>query len=229
MFPTTSPLVAGVSGFPDPAVAPSALPVPSNQLLPNEVWSRIHRLMDLPGKCALIELDTNLHRFSLPTAQAHLTTALSLVARRRHGTRLVRRAAVVLQRPFEDRAVRDRHVRQLVGLAATIGHDWGDRESLGIVHTALCEVVPQLPPELARHVLAHLVVINQRACAAYAEHKLASDLNHSYADHAMPAWRELLSRQHEQMRAADNAAHGVLPAHVWQRLDEKVAGSLGMA
>jgi hypothetical protein len=229
MFPTTSFSVAGVSGFRDPAAAPAGQPAPSNHRLPNEVWSRIHRLLDLPGKRALTEVDSNLHRFSLPTAQAHLTTALSLIARRRHGTQLVRRAVVVLQRAFEDSAVRDRHVRKLVGLAATIGHDWGDRKSLDIVHTALCEVVPQLAPELARHVLANLVVLNQRACAAYAEHQLSSGMSHSYADHAMPAWRDLLRRQHEQMRAADTAAEGVLQPRVWQRLNEKVAGSLANA
>ena len=229
MFPTTASSAAspGLAASTPAMAAP--LPVSSNQLLPNEVWSRIHRLLDLPGKCSLAEVDSNLHGFSLPTAQAHLTSALSLTSRHRYGTRLVRRAVVVLRRPFDDPAVRDRHIRRVVGLAAAIGHDWSDRKSLDIVHTALCEVVPQLPRELARTVLAHLVVINQRSCAAYAEQHLSSAPNHPYASEALSLWRALLRRQHDRMRAADDAAHGVLQPAVWNRLEDHVAGSLGNA
>ena len=227
MFPTTASSAASPGLIASNPVTPAPLPVSSNQLLPNELWSRIHRLLDLPGKCSLMEVDSNLHGFSLPTAQAHLGSALSLSSRHRYGTRLVRRAVVVLQRPFEDPAVRDRHIHRVVGLAAAIGHDWSDRKSLEIVHTSLCEVVPQLPRELARTVLAHLVMLNQRSCAAYAQQYLSSAPNHPCAGQALSLWRALLRRQHDRMRSADEAAHGVLQPAVWHRLDNRVAGSLG--
>lgn len=223
------PPVAGVRHAPaTPAIA-TGLPIASNQLLPNEIWSHIHGLLDLPGKCALAQVDVNLHGFSLPTAQAHLRTAVSLVARHRYGLRLVRRAVVVLQKPFEDPAVRDRHVRQLLSLAATIGHGWSDRKALDIVHAALCDVVPRLAPELARSVLAHLAMLHQRACTSYAEQQLSPTPNRPCAGESMSLWRDLLHRQHARMRAADHAAHGVLRPGVWQRLDDRLAGSLGDA
>ena len=198
-------------------------PVASDQLLPNEVWRRIHALADLPAKSAMSCVDTNLRSFALPTAQAHLSAAFMAGKRFELGTRLVRRAVVVMRHDFHDPAVRDRHVRQLVALAAGIGPHWSDRKSLDIVQTALCGVLPGLPPALQRHVLTNLAAVNQRGCATFAEPG-----GHSLVDPGtLSEWRKDLKRRHEQLRAADAAANGVLGVESWQRLDCRLVESLG--
>lgn len=198
-------------------------PVASDQLLPNEVWRRIHALADLPAKSAMTRVDTNLRNFALPTAQAHLSAAFVPSKRYEHGTRLVRQAVAVLRHEFTDPADRDRHVRQLVVLAAGIGPHWSDRKSFDILQAALCGVLPRLPPALQRHVLTNLAAVNQRGCATFADPESHSLVNHG----ALAEWRNDLQRRHEQLRTADTAINGVLGAESWQRLDRRMVEWLG--
>ncbi|WPB58508.1 hypothetical protein [Xylophilus sp. GOD-11R] len=135
----------------------------SYELMPNELWQLVFNMSDVDAKWALSQVDRNLSAFfALPTARASAQAASSGALRNQRGLPLVRRAVAALPRltPM-DTALRG-YLHDLRRLAEAIGATWIERDSLSTVTRQLCEVLPDLPRDMARSAFIDLMLVHQR-------------------------------------------------------------------